>query len=490
METVIGFFAFLFVAVLLIPFILLITHAGRLRAIEATLKKLNERIAALEPDKREVGVQSAREAAPAPPPAVAPATAAKIPTEPAKPPPPIPTAASVPPPLPIPSPSLTTSAPPPPLPPVRRAIDWEAFMGVKLFAWIGGFVLFLGVVFLVKYSFENNLITPRMRIAIGALIGLALTAAGWRAARKNYRVPEQSLCATGILVLYADIFAAHAFYGLISLTPAFALMSCVTIAAFFLAVVLDAQVVVILGLLGGFLTPFLLATGSDHPAALFGYVGLLNAGVAAVALRKRWDYLILLTAIGTVVTEFAWAGEFFHVTKAPMAFVIFAGFELQFLIFLFLRRKTGSAEKWVTWGVATTGVAALAFSFWMLDFHVLSERPLFLFSFVFAVDVGLLVLALKQSKPALFASATGIGVFAFFACWTATYLSDALLWLALGAYLLFAMLHSAFAVWPKAASPRAGAVQWQSYIPLLSLVLVCCAFREMKLRRPSGCACY
>ncbi len=158
-------------------------------------------------------------------------------------------------------------------------------MGVKLFAWIGGFVLFLGVVFLVKYSFENNLITPRMRIAIGAFIGLALTAAGWRAARKNYRIPGQSLCATGILVLYADIFAAHAFYDLISLMPAFALMSCVTIAAFFLAVVLDAQVVVILGLLGGFLTPFLLATGSDHPAALFGYVGLLNAGVAAVVLR-------------------------------------------------------------------------------------------------------------------------------------------------------------------------------------------------------------
>ena len=106
-------------------------------------------------------------------------------------------------------------------------------MGVKLFAWIGGFVLFLGVVFLVKYSFENNLVTPRMRIVIGTLIGLGLIAAGWRATRKNYRVPGQSLCATGILVLYASIFAAHAFYNLISLTPAFALMSCVTVARVF-----------------------------------------------------------------------------------------------------------------------------------------------------------------------------------------------------------------------------------------------------------------
>ena len=47
--------------------------------------------------------------------------------------------------------------PPPLLPPVpalpavppRPAINWEMFMGVKLFAWIGGLALFLGVAFFV-----------------------------------------------------------------------------------------------------------------------------------------------------------------------------------------------------------------------------------------------------------------------------------------------------------------------------------------------------
>ncbi len=33
-------------------------------------------------------------------------------------------------------------------------------MGAKLFAWIGGLALFLGVAFFVKYSFEHNLISP------------------------------------------------------------------------------------------------------------------------------------------------------------------------------------------------------------------------------------------------------------------------------------------------------------------------------------------
>ena len=98
-------------------------------------------------------------------------------------------------------------------------------MGVKLFAWVGGFVLFLAVVFLVKYSFDNNLITPAMRIVIGAVIGCGLIAAGWFTRARNYRVPGQSLCATGVLVLYADIFGAHTFYNLISLPVAFALMS-------------------------------------------------------------------------------------------------------------------------------------------------------------------------------------------------------------------------------------------------------------------------
>jgi len=39
-------------------------------------------------------------------------------------------------------------------------INWEQFMGAKLFAWIGGLALFLGVAFFVKYSFEHNLISP------------------------------------------------------------------------------------------------------------------------------------------------------------------------------------------------------------------------------------------------------------------------------------------------------------------------------------------
>src|ERR1700710_2048992 len=56
--------------------------------------------------------------------------------------------------------------------PRKPPIDWEQFFGVKLFAWLGGLALFLGVAFLVEYLFENNLITPLARVAIGAACAL------------------------------------------------------------------------------------------------------------------------------------------------------------------------------------------------------------------------------------------------------------------------------------------------------------------------------
>src|SRR5205814_1009593 len=135
---------------------------------------------------------------------------------------------AVPPPTPamIPAPVVSTATPqPPPIPrellgasapqiprPIKPPIDWEQFMGAKLFAWIGGLALFLGIAFFVKYSFEHNLISPELRIAIGFVVGAVLVLGGLLLKRKENAVTAQPLCATGILVLYAVTFAGRAYY--------------------------------------------------------------------------------------------------------------------------------------------------------------------------------------------------------------------------------------------------------------------------------------
>src|ERR1044071_865752 len=92
-------------------------------------------------------------------------------------------------------------AQPPPLGPKSEkaapTTNWEQFMGVKLFAWIGGLALFLGGAFFVKYSFDNNLVPAELRVAIGFVVGLGLLIGGVVISRKNYLVLSHTLCATG-----------------------------------------------------------------------------------------------------------------------------------------------------------------------------------------------------------------------------------------------------------------------------------------------------
>jgi uncharacterized membrane protein len=308
--------------------------------------------------------------------------------------------ASTPPPIPKPVTPAPTPAPaqPPPLPAQKtaapapaRSFDWESIVGVKLFAWVGGLAFFLGIVFLVKYSFDNNLITPALRIAGGGIVGIALILVGTVTSARNYRVPAQSLCVTGVLILYADIYAAHSFYNLIPLSAATVFMWLVTGAALFLAAHLAAQSVAWLGVIGGFLTPALLWTNGDNAVALFGYIGVLNCGIAAISALKRWNHLILLAAIGSVITEFAWMANFFGPTRAETARIIFLGIEALFLAICLALHRGERHDHCSAIATAITAFAALTFC----SVIILNQRrysPDFIFPILLFANAGLIAL--------------------------------------------------------------------------------------------------
>ena len=189
------------------------------------------------------------------------------------------------------------------------AMSLEQFMGVKLFAWLGGLALFFGIAFFVKFSFDHNLIPPAARVAVGFVIGAGLLAAGIVVHRKkDLTVLAQTFCASGVLILYGVSFAAHSLYQLFGdgssgALVAFSLMALITAAAFLLSVRLNALVVAVLGILGGFLTPVLCSSGEDNHWGLFTYIALLDIGLLMVAKHRRWFFLTLLGAAGTVLMQ-------------------------------------------------------------------------------------------------------------------------------------------------------------------------------------------
>ena len=407
----------------------------------------------------------------------------------------------------------------PPLSPPRPAvpkINWEQFMGVKGFAWLGGFALFLGIAFFVKYSFDNNLVPPQLRVAIGFLAGLGLLAGGVVMSRKNFPALSQTLCATGVLVLYAVTFACRSIYHFqfFGPIPTFLLMSLITVTAFLLAVRLNALVVAVLGMLGGFLTPILLSTGQDNPLGLFGYIAILDAGLIFVALNKRWDFLAALAALGTALMEIGWAGSFFVREKyfegdrIFVALAVLLGFTALYLAANWLARRGGDASSqnvsatpssrepaiatgneaspppsatrasppryWLSGSMLGLAAVALGFTVFFFDFAPLAQRPVLLFSFVFLIDVAVAVLVWLDGKISAAQPIAGLAVFGLMALWTSEHLANELLNAALAFYFVFAVFHSALPAWlqRQRGVPSGMAGRLNHFFPPLALLLV------------------
>lgn len=456
----------------------------RLRQRVDEQPKLTEAEAAATPNEKptEAPIAAARLATmlaqtDAPMPAVLPARPA---TPPPIPPGAVPTFSSTRPlpPSPIAAP-LTVPPPPKPAPP-KPAFNFEQFLGVKLFAWIGAFVGFLAVAFALKYSFDQGWVSPAVRVAGGLVIGISLLAGGLKLNRARYAVTVQSLCGAGVVILYADFFTAHAFYKLIESPYAtFVLMSLVTAVAFFLAVRLNAQAVAILGLLGGFLTPILIRTGHDNPLGLFGYVALLDIGLLAVALRQRWLHLTLLAGIATVLMQIAWAGEFFAVEKINTAMAVLVFFSALFFAFFTLVHrvveKTAEAvDKWSSAAAVLMPSIGLLFALcvFLKPYRDLCDRPGLMFSFIFLLDLALLGVAWTRDKLRPVQLLGGGASFFLLMVWTGGFLTNDLLNWSLGFTLLFAVLHSVFPVVQQRLQPNLSPVWWAHLFPPVALLLI------------------
>lgn len=462
----------------------------RIRELNAHLTQLRERVRELEEDASRMSAATrpesrdlARPAGEEQPQPIARTVASEAPKAPA---PAVTETSGKPPPL-----SKPTVPPSEPKPPQAAAaprgrpespISLEQFMGVKLFAWVGGLALFLGLVFFVKHAFQSGWIEPPVRTAIGFVAGIGLMAGGVLMHRnKSYVVLAQTLCATGTLILYGVTFAAHTLYKFpaFGTVTTFLLMTLVTAAAFLLAVRLNALVVAILGMLGGFLTPVLVSTGEDHPFGLFGYIALLDIGLLAVAKQRRWLFLAALAAAGTLLMEFGWFGEFFHRghyadgarTLIPMG--IFSFFALLFLGASWWSKRRDSSDLFPAGATLGLCGGAMLFAFIFLAYGGIATRPGLLYGFVFLLNATVLAVIAIEPKLSIAQIVAAAATFVHLAVWTHLRLKPELLMTALVCYLVFGLLHSVFSVvWQRIRPPSGWQPAFSVWVAPLALVLL------------------
>ena len=294
------------------------------------------------------------------PPAVAPARAAAA--APPAPPPPAPQAAAAaaeppaPPSSPPSSPTRHSSPQPPPPASVPAApapgsppqqIGFEERFGTRWVVWVGGVALALGGIFLVRYTIQEGLIGPRVRIFLGALLAIALVVAGeWTRRRENLSslsgLPSANipsiLTAAGTTVAYATVYAAYALYGFLPPPVAFILLGIVALLTL-AAALLHGPALAGLGVIGGYLAPALVATAKPDYWALYIYIAVVTAAAFALARGRMWQWLAVAAIALSALWTFPGADVFpitalgAHVFNPLAGFVLAAAFLVCGLLF-------------------------------------------------------------------------------------------------------------------------------------------------------------
>jgi uncharacterized membrane protein len=262
------------------------------------LRQLDARVKALEGAR--VAPRAATPATAEPAPAPAPASIVVAPVEPApSPAPPTPPPTSVP----LSSPSPVQSSTP-------QKIGFEEKFGTRWVVWVGGVALALGGVFLVRYTIQQGLIGPGVRIFLGALLALALVGVGeWSRRTEKLSalagVPSAhipgTLTAAGTTVAYATVYAAYGLYGFLPPAAAFILLGAVALLTLG-AALLHGPALAGLGVIGAYLAPMLVASAEPDFWSLYVYIAVVNAAAFALARFRMWRWL----AIAAVVLGALW----------------------------------------------------------------------------------------------------------------------------------------------------------------------------------------
>lgn len=191
----------------------------------------------------------------------------------------------------------------------KHSVGFEQQFGARLPVWIGGIALALAGFFLVKYSLDNNLLSPSVRISIGTIFGFGLLYAANKIRNKQdfssgIRI-AQSLSGAGIAVLYVVSYASVRLYALFPSIVGFIAMAAVTATALVLSL-RHGPPIAMLGMAGGFLTPALLSTGSGDVFSLFIYLYFTASGLLIVIRKSNWWWLSIPTILGALLWVIVW----------------------------------------------------------------------------------------------------------------------------------------------------------------------------------------
>lgn len=247
---------------------------------------------------------------------------------------------------PPPPPTDKTSQLSPPLSSPHKQVNYEKYIGENLFGKIGILILVVGMGLFVKYAIDKDWINETLRTILGFAVGGVLL---FFAARlKDAYRPFSSLLAGGAFaVFYVTVAIAYHYYGLFSQPAAFVILVVLTVCMSALAVGYDRRELATIALVGGFVAPFLVSSGTGDYLTLFTYILILDSGMFALSLYKKWSelpticFVFTWVVLGGYAVAADWtemeAGQWVHLLIFTIAFYLIFTCSAAFIVRINLR---------------------------------------------------------------------------------------------------------------------------------------------------------
>lgn len=164
---------------------------------------------------------------------------------------------------------------------------------------LGVIALVICIGYFLKWSIDSGLLGPAGRVAIAILAGIGMVGFGMQNFHKKYGLLAQGLLGGGLAALYFSMYASGSMYKLLPMAAVFSVMVLITICAGLMAYRFNSQLVAIFGIIGGFVTPIILAVPGASPVSLYAYMLILNLGILGIAHVRNWR---LLNYLGFIFT--------------------------------------------------------------------------------------------------------------------------------------------------------------------------------------------
>jgi uncharacterized membrane protein len=229
---------------------------------------------------------------------------------------------------------------------------------------VGVIISFIGVAFLLKFAIDRELLvlSLKMRILAVAAAGVAMLIIGWRL-RHKARVYALSMQGGGAGILFLTVFASLRLWQLLSPGLAFVILCALTAFTGTLAVLQNARILAVLGIVGGFLAPVLTSTGQGSHVVLFSYYLVLNCAILGIARFRAWRELNLIGFAFTFVIGSFWGYRYYRpeLMASTMPFLALHFLFYQFIAILYALRQP-PARLGVVDGTLVFGTPVIVFA--------------------------------------------------------------------------------------------------------------------------------